>query len=242
MYKNQIAILRRLPFVESCLAALHIKLQYKAWHVTVSCNYATCLVSMTMWTLCCAGGAGPMARLKAAASMRQQQQQQSVQQTQEVKLLKHVPARLPPSQRAIADWLDAERAMYGPPASSSSSGAAAAQAAAGSGFVMDANTGRLVPLQASATQVTILFKVCCVCMNSGVTSMQVCMPGSDPSWVCTAAVRCCLQACRLHVSVQCNTAQHSTAQHSTAQHSTAHHSTPHHTTPHHSTAQYSVSV
>lgn len=102
-----------------------------------------------------------MARLKAAASMRQQRQQ-SVQQAQEAKLFKHVPARLPPSQKAITDWLDAESAMYGPPASSSSSGAAAAQAAAGSGFVMDANTGRLVPLQASATQVAISFKVCSV--------------------------------------------------------------------------------
>ena len=94
-----------------------------------------------------------MARLKAAANIRQQQQ--LVQQEQQLKLFKHVPARLPPSQRAITDWLDAVSAMYAPPAasSSSSSRAAAAQAAAGSGFVMDANTGRLVPLQASATQV-----------------------------------------------------------------------------------------
>lgn len=95
-----------------------------------------------------------MARLKAAASMRQQQGQPE-QQVQGPKLFKHVPARLPPSQKVIADWLDAESAMYAPAASSSSSTAAAAQAAAGSGFVMDANTGRLVPLQASATQVTI---------------------------------------------------------------------------------------
>lgn len=118
-----------------------------------------------------AGGAGPMACLKAAVSMRQQQQ--SVQQAQEPKLFKHVPARLPPSQKAISDWLDAESAMYGPPASSSSSGAAAAQAAAGSGFVMDANTGRLVPLQASATQVAISFEFA-ACMHSRVTSIHVC--------------------------------------------------------------------
>lgn len=97
-----------------------------------------------------------MARLKAAASIRQQQQQQQlVRHDQQLQLFKHVPARLPPSQKAITDWLDAERAMYAPPASSSSSRAVAAQAAAGSGFVMDANTGRLVPLQASATQVAI---------------------------------------------------------------------------------------
>lgn len=97
-----------------------------------------------------------MARLKAAASMRQQQQQQQVPQP---KLFRHVPARLPPSHKAMADWLDAESAAYGPPASTSSSGAAAAQAAAGSGFVMDANTGRLVPLQASATQVPTPLKL-----------------------------------------------------------------------------------
>lgn len=97
-----------------------------------------------------------MARLKAAASMRQEQQH-FAQQVPQPKLFKHVPARLPPSHRAMADWLDAESAMYAPPvpASSSSGAAAAAQAAAGSGFVMDANTGRLVPLQASATQVPI---------------------------------------------------------------------------------------
>lgn len=89
-----------------------------------------------------------MARLKAAASMMQQQQQ-----VRQPKLYKHVPARLPPSHKAMADWLDAESAVYGPPVPASSSAAAAAQAAAGSGFVMDANTGRLVPLQASATQV-----------------------------------------------------------------------------------------
>lgn len=103
-----------------------------------------------------------MAHLKAAASMRQQQQlAQQAQQAQQLKLFKHVPARLPPSQQVITDWLDAESAMHAPPASSSSSSrAAAAQAAAGSGFVMDANTGRLVPLQASATQVAILPKFC----------------------------------------------------------------------------------
>ena len=97
----------------------------------------------------CAGGAGPMARLKAAASMRQGLQ--LPQQAQGSKLFKHVPARLPPSQKAINAWLDAESALYAPAPSSSKD--AAAQAAAGSGFVMDANTGRLVPLQASATQV-----------------------------------------------------------------------------------------
>lgn len=101
-----------------------------------------------------------MACLKAAASIRQQQQQQQlVQQEQQLKLFKHVPARLPPSQKAITDWLDAESAMYAPPASSR---AVAAQAAAGSGFVMDANTGRLVPLQASATQVAIPLQTCSI--------------------------------------------------------------------------------
>ena len=94
-----------------------------------------------------------MARLKAAVSMRHGLH--PPQQPQGPKLFKHVPSRLPPSHKAINAWLDAESAMYAP-APSSSSKDAAAQAAAGSGFVMDANTGRLVPLQASATQVDCL--------------------------------------------------------------------------------------
>ena len=92
-----------------------------------------------------------MARLKAAASMRQQQQ--PLQQAAAVQLLKHVPARLPPSPKTINEWLDAEKAMHAP--ATSGAVTAAAKAAAGSGFVMDANTGRLVPLQTSATQVAI---------------------------------------------------------------------------------------
>lgn len=83
-----------------------------------------------------------MARLKATVSHLQQQQQR----LQSNKLLRHVPAGPPPSQQAINDWLTAE--SHAAP----SSAAAAAQAAAGSGFVMDANTGRLLPLQSSATQ------------------------------------------------------------------------------------------
>ena len=90
-----------------------------------------------------------MARLKAAASLRQQQLPQ-LSQAAPAKLFKHVPACLPPSQQAINAWLDAENPGLAAAAALTSK---AAQAAAGSGFVMDANTGRLVPLQASATQV-----------------------------------------------------------------------------------------
>lgn len=96
-----------------------------------------------------------MARLKAAASMRLQLQ--SSHSTVSTKLFKHVPARLPPSQQAINDWLDTDKpthAALGVAAATASATSTAAQAAAGSGFVMDANTGRLVPLQASATQVS----------------------------------------------------------------------------------------
>ena len=91
-----------------------------------------------------------MARLKAAASMRRQQWTPPSS-----KLFKHVPARLPPSQRVINDWLDAENPAPAAAGGAASSVSTAAQAAAGSGFVMDANTGRLVPLQASATQVCL---------------------------------------------------------------------------------------
>ncbi len=97
-----------------------------------------------------------MARLKAAASMRQHLQPSHP--TAPAKLFKHVPARLPPSQQAINDWLDADKpthAALGLAAAAGSATSTAAQAAAGSGFVMDANTGRLVPLQASASQVSI---------------------------------------------------------------------------------------
>ena len=96
-----------------------------------------------------------MARLKAAASMRPQEQQ-ALQHAASIKLFRHVPARLPPSQQVINDWLEAQKHMLaaGAGASETRSAANAAQAAAGSGFVMDANTGRLVPLQCSATQVT----------------------------------------------------------------------------------------
>ena len=100
-----------------------------------------------------------MARLKAAASMRQQHWSQAGHQAAPAPLLKHVPARLPPSQQAINDWLDAQNPTHAAAAAGaavSSSVSTAAQAAAGSGFVMDANTGRLVPLQASATQVSFL--------------------------------------------------------------------------------------
>ncbi len=94
-----------------------------------------------------------MARLKAAASMRQQQQ--PLQQAPSTKLFKHVPARLPPSQKVINEWLELENPTHAAAAVAvgTSSISTAAQAAAGSGFVMDANTGRLVPLQSSATQV-----------------------------------------------------------------------------------------
>lgn len=98
-----------------------------------------------------AGGVGPMARLKATVSMLQQQQQPAVPSTG--KLLRHVPARSPPSPQAINEWLRAESLSHAEAAASSA--AAAAQAAAGSGFIMDANTGRLVPLQSSATQVIL---------------------------------------------------------------------------------------
>ena len=94
-----------------------------------------------------------MARLKAAASLRQQQLPQ-LQQAASGKLFKHVPARLPPSQQAINRWLVAETAGI---AAADALSSKAAQAAAGSGFVMDANTGRLVPLQASSTQVSPAF-------------------------------------------------------------------------------------
>lgn len=95
-----------------------------------------------------------MARLKAAASMRQHLQLSHP--TAPTKLFKHVPARLPPSQQAINDWLDGDKPMHAAlgVAAAASATSTAAQAAAGSGFVMDANTGRLVPLQASATQVS----------------------------------------------------------------------------------------
>ena len=95
-----------------------------------------------------------MARLKAAASMRQQLQ--SSHSTGPTKLFKHVPARLPPSRQAINDWLDTDKPTHAAlgVAAAASATSTAAQAAAGSGFVMDANTGRLVPLQASATQVS----------------------------------------------------------------------------------------
>ena len=91
-----------------------------------------------------------MARLKAAASWRQQQLP-SLPQAVPAKLFKHVPARLPPSQQAVNAWLDAENPGV---AAADALNSKAAQAAAGSGFVMDANTGRLVPLQTSSTQVT----------------------------------------------------------------------------------------
>ncbi|DBA81937.1 hypothetical protein WJX77_000726 [Trebouxia sp. C0004] len=98
------------------------------------------------------GGTGPMARLKAAASI--QQQLQPSHPTAPTQLFKHVPARLPPSQYAINDWLDGDKPTHAAlaVAAVASATSTAAQAAAGSGFVMDANTGRLVPLQASATQ------------------------------------------------------------------------------------------
>ena len=98
------------------------------------------------------GGVGPMARLKATVSLLQQQQPTLMPTPS--KLLRHVPARPPPSQQAINAWLRAESLSHAEAAACSA--AAAAQAAAGSGFVMDANTGRLVPLQSSATQVTLL--------------------------------------------------------------------------------------
>ena len=97
-----------------------------------------------------AGGVGPMARLKATVSMLQPQQP-AVPSTG--KLLRHVPARPPPSPQAINEWLRAESLSHAEAAAFSA--AAAAQAAAGSGFIMDANTGRLVPLQSSATQVIL---------------------------------------------------------------------------------------
>ena len=94
-----------------------------------------------------------MARLKAAARMRQHHQPGHL--AAPPRLLKHVPARLPPSQQVINDWLDADNPTHPAAggAAATSSVSTAAQAAAGSGFVMDANTGRLVPLQTSATQV-----------------------------------------------------------------------------------------
>ena len=93
-----------------------------------------------------------MARFKATVSlMHQQQQQQQQQQATAGRLLRHVPARPPPSPQAVHDWLKAESLSHAEAAAASA--ATAAQAAAGSGFLMDANTGRLVPLQPSATQV-----------------------------------------------------------------------------------------
>ena len=104
-----------------------------------------------------------MARLKAAASLRQQQLPQ-LQQAASGKLFKHVPARLPPSQQAINNWLDAETAGI---AAADALSSKAAQAAAGSGFVMDANTGRLVPLQTSSTQVSSAhLRYLCVILDS----------------------------------------------------------------------------
>lgn len=102
------------------------------------------------------GGVGPMARLKATVSLIQHQQQQASVSASS-KLLRHVPARPPPSQQAINAWLRAESTSHAEAAESRA--AAAAQAAAGSGFVMDANTGHLVPLQSSATQVS-----CTLCL------------------------------------------------------------------------------
>ena len=95
-----------------------------------------------------------MARLKAAASIRQHLP--ASRPTGPTKLFKHVPARLPPSQQAINDWLDGDKPTHAAlgVAAAASATSTAAQAAAGSGFVMDANTGRLVPMQASATQVS----------------------------------------------------------------------------------------
>lgn len=95
-----------------------------------------------------------MARLKAAASVRHLLQ--ASHPAAPTKLFKHVPARLPPPQQAINDWLDADKPTHAAlgVAAAASATSTAAQAAAGSGFVMDANTGRLVPLQASTTQVS----------------------------------------------------------------------------------------
>ena len=137
----------------------------QAWIKSARADSYLCCREQSVLTLCAVvpiGGAGPMARLKAAASMRQQLQpvQQAPVGDQPYK---HVPARLPPSHKAINEWLDAESALYAPAASAS--GAAAAQAAAaGSGFVMDANTGRLVPLRASAAQVSA------ACYSSNISS------------------------------------------------------------------------
>jgi hypothetical protein len=120
-----------------------------------------------------------MARLKAAASMRQHLQASHL--TAPTKLFKHVPARLPPSQQAINDWLDGDKPMHAAlgVAAAASATSTAAQAAAGSGFVMDANTGRLVPLQASATQVS------CV----GASILAECAPYSETQCMCVNCFR-----------------------------------------------------
>ena len=51
----------------------------------------------------------------------------------------------PPSPAEIDAWLDNERALKRPPAT--------AKAGQGSGFAMDANTGKLIPVGADLSQV-----------------------------------------------------------------------------------------
>ncbi len=66
-----------------------------------------------------------------------------------------MPAIRPPSQAEIGAWLEEERLLLDPVDHKMRKQAAASEAAGqGSGFAMDANTGKLIPVGADASQVT----------------------------------------------------------------------------------------
>ena len=89
-----------------------------------------------------------MARLKAALTRLQNARQREQQQQHcSPPLFQLVPVRPPPKPQEIAAWLlDEEQQQQ----SQREAQVREAKAASGSGFVMDANTGKLVPLVGGA--------------------------------------------------------------------------------------------
>ena len=89
-----------------------------------------------------------MARLKAALTRLQNARpREQLQQHCSAPLFQLVPVRPPPKPAEIAAWLlDEEQQLQ----SHREAQVREAKAASGSGFVMDANTGKLVPLVGGA--------------------------------------------------------------------------------------------
>ena len=90
----------------------------------------------------------PMARLKAALTrLHNARQREQLQQHCSPPLFQLVPVRPPPKPQEVAAWLlDEEQQQQ----SQREAQVREAKAASGSGFVMDANTGKLVPLVGGA--------------------------------------------------------------------------------------------